>query len=97
MPNFIIQHWHATNDVNGNPRRAFAIFDPLSGHLIAAFDEGYHGTRAVPSYVWDNGSFIGRVSVPVKEYRRILDINSWHGYRDPRRILVPRERNPRGY
>jgi len=84
MPNFIIQHMAAPNDVNGNPRRAFAVYDTLSGHLVAAFDEGYHGTRAVPSYVWDGGTFIGRVTVPAKEYRRVLNINNWNGYQDPR-------------
>lgn len=36
----IVQQWRAQNDVNGNPRRVFVLFDD-SGSIAGAIDEGY--------------------------------------------------------
>jgi hypothetical protein len=72
MPSFIIQRWNAGNDANGNPRRAFVVYDAPSGHKLAAYDEGYAGHHAVPGYVWDAATYLGDVHVRPAEYRHIL-------------------------
>lgn len=37
------QHVRATNDVNGNPRRCFVIFDGEDGSIVGVVDEGFEG------------------------------------------------------
>jgi hypothetical protein len=73
MPRYIIQHWRAPNDRNGNPRRAFIAFDTASGHTVGAWDEGYVGAAAVPRNVWDDTAvYIGAVDVTASTYRHML-------------------------
>lgn len=40
---------NARNDTNGNPRRVFVVLE--AGRAVAAFDEGYSGTHAIPEAV----------------------------------------------
>ena len=37
-----IQHLRSTNDINGNPRRVFVLYDN-NGNIIKTIDEGYRG------------------------------------------------------
>ena len=65
------KHLCAVNDVNGNPRRVYALIDE-DGYYLAAWDEGYHGSDAVPG-VWREAAYNApREKISVKEYRRIL-------------------------
>ena len=47
LDSFSVLHFTAPNDRNGNPRRLWAVFTP-AGQLVAAYDEGYEGSQAVP-------------------------------------------------
>jgi hypothetical protein len=49
MSDLQIIRLNARNDVNGNPRRVFVIL--RAGRAVAAFDEGYAGTSAIPMAV----------------------------------------------
>ena len=37
-----IQHLRTTNDINGNPRRVFVLYDE-NGDIVKTIDEGYRG------------------------------------------------------
>jgi len=43
----IVLHIDAGNDRNGNPRRAYMIFDDTDGHLVGVASEGYYGRQAL--------------------------------------------------
>ena len=45
-----ILHMCASNDVNGNPRRAFVAVHPILG-MVAAVSEGYRGTAAMREWL----------------------------------------------
>lgn len=68
-----IEHYCASNDVNGNPQRVFVLVNP-DGDQVAAWDEGYLGSDAVPG-IWrraaDNAD---RINVSIRDYRRLLKI-----------------------
>jgi hypothetical protein len=38
-------HLNAGNDVNGNPRRLFVVYDTETGAIKEVIDEGYSGKR----------------------------------------------------
>ena len=42
----VVLYFAAENDRNGNPRRCFVLYHPLTGSL-AAVDEGYSGVGAL--------------------------------------------------
>jgi len=66
-----IKHLCANNDINGNPRRVYALIDE-DGCYLAAWDEGYLGHHAVPGE-WRRQAYEAeRQSVSVKDYNRIL-------------------------
>lgn len=66
-----IVHLCAKNDLNGNPRRLYALTDE-EGTIIASWDEGYRGYHAVPSF-WHGAAYNAeRQFVSVSRYLRIL-------------------------
>lgn len=66
----MIKHMCADNDKNGNPRRIYALIDE-EGYYVAAWDEGYKGSDAVPGE-WRRAAYHAeRARISVKEYNRI--------------------------
>jgi hypothetical protein len=57
----------ATNDPNGNPRRCYVLFNP-DGRPMAAWDEGYYGSDAVPGELRQQAYDAPIIHVPVREY-----------------------------
>lgn len=72
------QHLCASNDLNGNPRRLYVLVD--DGRRIAAWDEGYAGSDAVPG-VWRELAYRAeRLPITVslyRELRRTLPSPDW--------------------
>jgi hypothetical protein len=64
-------HLDAGHDVNGNPRRAFAQYGD-SGMLQAAWNEGYHGTAAVPEAYRYEADHAPKIPTTPKFYRETL-------------------------
>jgi len=76
------QHLCASNDPNGNPRRLFVLVDedlPVATR-VAAWDEGYSGSDAVPG-VWRKQAYNAQrmdISVSLyKELKRRLPSPAW--------------------
>ena len=64
-------HLCANNDYNGNPQRAYVLTNE-AGEYVAAWDEGYLGSDAVPG-VWRREAYAAdRLAVTVREYKRVL-------------------------
>lgn len=67
---YYVNYIRTINDVNGNPRRAFVVYDAQGRH-VETIDEHYNGTseleRKYPEHV-----ILMTVEVPVKEYKRFL-------------------------
>ncbi len=63
----IVQRWCASNDTNGNPRRAFVIWSS-DGTLLDVIDEGYSGK---PQWLRELAD-LGDIKVTATEYREIL-------------------------
>jgi hypothetical protein len=67
----MIKHLCASNDLNGNPQRCYVLVDE-DGEAMAAWDEGYMGSNAVPG-VWRREAYSAlRSEITVKEYKRLL-------------------------
>ena len=67
----MIVHLCAENDNNGNPQRVYVLKDEDGGY-IAQWDEGYCGHHAVPG-IWRESAYnADRISISVREYKRIL-------------------------
>lgn len=67
---YYVNHICATNDVNGNPRRALVVYDEQGRH-VETIDEGYDGySKLCEKY--PKHKVLMRVEVPVKEYKRFL-------------------------
>ena len=66
----MIIHLCTTNDSNGNPRRAWAVFSP-TGFIIDFYEEGYEGRFAVPPELRDRAYYSPSINVSVGEW------NSW--------------------
>ena len=60
----------ATNDRNGNPRRVYVMIS--DGAAIAAWDEGYSGSDAVPGIWRQNAYNAPSFAVTPAEYRECL-------------------------
>jgi hypothetical protein len=67
----ILVHLCATNDRNGNPRRAYAAYLP-DGTFVGAWDEGYYGSRAVPDHIRAQVTGELSFSVPYSEVCEVL-------------------------
>ena len=67
----MIKHFCASNDLNGNPQRCFVLVDE-DGEAMAAWDEGYMGSDAVPG-IWRREAYsAARSPITVREYKRLL-------------------------
>ena len=66
-----IVHFCANNDLNGNPRRLYALTDE-EGLILASWDEGYRGFQAVPGPWRDAAYNAERQFISVPRYLRIL-------------------------
>ena len=66
-----ILHMCAKNDLNGNPRRLYVMSDE-EGKYIAAWDEGYKGSDAVPGPFREKAYLSQRFDVSVREYNKLL-------------------------
>ena len=66
-----ILHMCAKNDTNGNPRRLYVMSDE-DGKYIAAWDEGYKGSDAVPGEFRKAAYLSQRFDVTVTEYNKLL-------------------------
>lgn len=67
-------HFRATNDVNGNPRRCYAIINN-KGDWKAVLDEGYEGIQVVRTWAKETRNTVhdaGQVDVPTAQYQRLL-------------------------
>ena len=60
----------APNDRDGNPRRVYVAM--VGGCFVGAWDEGYDGYRAIPSFLADKAKYCLTFSVTVDEYNRQL-------------------------
>jgi hypothetical protein len=63
----MVQHLCATNDVNGNPRRIYALYD-VAGNIVQVIDQGYTGRREVPKGLIE----LPEVNITPGEYRAWL-------------------------
>jgi hypothetical protein len=66
-----ILHLCAKNDINGNPRRLYVMSNE-DGKYIAAWDEGYKGSDAVPGPFRKDAYLSQRFDVTVTEYNKLL-------------------------
>ena len=67
---YYVNHIRTTNDVNGNPRRAFVVYDAQGRH-VETIDEGYDGySKLCEKY--PKHRILMRVDASVKEYKRFL-------------------------
>ncbi len=66
----MIIHLCTKNDRNGNPRRAWAVFDP-KGLITAFYEEGYVGSEAVPPEQRARAYYAPSINVSPSEW------NSW--------------------
>lgn len=83
MTTYLVTHYAASNDVNGNPRRCFVARKVTEGsdysEIAAVVDEGYGGDgwkRLEASFPADWNLTLDpiRVEVTPAEYRRLLKI-----------------------
>ena len=65
-----ILHLCTKNDSNGNPRRLYVLSND-EGKFVAAWDEGYKGSDAVPG-IWRKDAHLSqRFDVTVTEYNKL--------------------------
>jgi hypothetical protein len=78
---YVIGHFCAPNDKNGNPRRCFVLYRLDDGYAthVEARDEGYDGdgTETVLRHFAahqgaERAAFLPKINVEPKEYRRLL-------------------------
>lgn len=63
-PPITVLHVCANNDVNGNPRRCFVIFDQMGRH-VETLDEGYYGEGQLQArYPWTSWHALSRYGFP---------------------------------
>lgn len=66
----------ATNDINGNPRRCFAIINNV-GDWKAVLDEGYEGVQVVRAWAKETRNTVhlaGDVNIEVAEYHNLIRV-----------------------
>jgi hypothetical protein len=69
-PRVVALHLRAENDVHGNPRRCFVVFNDR-GEFLEAIAEGYEGEWELRSF-YPQVVCVESINVPVAEYRRML-------------------------
>ena len=78
MESVFFQHCCTHNDRNGNPRRLYVLV--VDGTRVAAWDEGYSGSDAVPGLWRSKAHRAERVDITVglyRELRRNLPSPAW--------------------
>ena len=60
----------STNDINGNPRRAWIELDE-NGAKKNVFEEGYTGYKAVPERIREQAKRCLEIRVSIKEYKEL--------------------------
>ena len=69
----IMKYYCANNDVNGNPRRLFALVE--DSRIIAAWDEEYKGSDCVPGVfrkkAWE-AMMYDKHRISIRQYNEIL-------------------------
>ena len=65
-----ILHFCATNDSYGNPRRLYVLSDE-DGSFLAAWDEGYYGSDAVPGVFREKAYLSQRYDISVAKYNQL--------------------------
>lgn len=84
---YLVTHYAAPNDRNGNPRRVFVVRRMSRGsdyaEVVAVLDEGYAGSNFVHTIrprlpaAWANVTFDPvRVNIPPREYLRLRRIGA---------------------
>ena len=66
-----IRHLCATNDINGNPQRLYALIDS-DNEMVAVWDEEYYGSDAVPGIWRQDAYFAKREEISVSKYKKLL-------------------------
>jgi hypothetical protein len=66
-----IFHYCASNDVNGNPQRLYALIDD-NEDILAVWDESYMGHDAVPGIFRDAAYDSIRKDISVRKYKKML-------------------------
>ena len=67
----MIMHLCASNDINGNPQRCY-VFANESGQFLAAWNESYKGSDAVPGIFRKDAYSASRSEITAREYKRLL-------------------------
>ena len=70
MAKIPFQHWRTSHDVNGNPRRAFVVYDPENGGITVVAEEGYLGRPIQLNY--DPYVELPPVDIGPARYRKLL-------------------------
>jgi hypothetical protein len=65
---------NAGNDRNGNPRRAFLVFDAKTGNHLATIEEGYEGNSRLNKH-YPKAVHLTNVLTTPTEYREWLKLN----------------------
>lgn len=69
----ITMHYKAKNDVNGNPRRCYVVYDfscRASSYIVAVYNEKYMGIRAIR--VEKHRNVIDSIEVPISTYNEFI-------------------------
>jgi len=71
-----VVHYKTKNDINGNPRRLYSLYDPIGMKTILG--EGYSGSSVIRSYLDSVGDdreyrIADIVNIEVKQYKRMLE------------------------
>lgn len=80
MTNSTVLRWatkiDAGNDSNGNPRRAYLVYEMDSEiqvpFLVQSIDEGYAGRSALDAHYPTTRIAEPTIKVPVKEYNKLI-------------------------
>ena len=71
----ITMHYKAKNDVNGNPRRCYVVYDSLTmpvRNIVAVYNEKYMGIRAIR--VEKHRNVIDSIEVPISTYNEFIKL-----------------------
>ena len=70
---FLVQRLHAPHDVNGNPRRVYAVYN-IAGGMYGVYDEGYNGLNVLPEYILNDTSHrLPDLDITVRQYKVLLE------------------------
>lgn len=75
MKNYVL-HLAAENDINGNPKRVFVVYDD-TGNIVETINEGYIGASAWYKK-YPNAISLGRYPTTKSEVRELLKLKPSH-------------------